>query len=258
MATSNKPTLLIISGGFHIPASYAKLSTALESAGYEVHIPRLTSCYQMRPPIGDLTSDSILIRGYVESLVRAGRTVVVIVHSYGGQVGTNALYGLELGKRSRQGLKGGVKTIIYMASYALTEGVAALDKAKEFGNMDLVPLVFDIAEDKSAVPCDARASFVDPSLDDAEASMYLSTLVRSNGRCFFQPLEHAAWREFPSVAYIYTTADMMVPIHYQKNIVEGVEKNGVKVQTFEMNTGHCPCLTDAQGVVDIVNSVVAD
>jgi hypothetical protein len=50
---------------------------------------------------------------------------------------------------------------------------------------------------------------------------------------------------------------MMVPLHYQQNIVEGVEKNGVNVQTFQLETGHCPFLTDAQGVVAIVNQVVS-
>lgn len=50
---------------------------------------------------------------------------------------------------------------------------------------------------------------------------------------------------------------MMVPLHYQQSVVEGVEKAGVKIETFELNTGHCPWLSDAKGVVDIVDRVVS-
>lgn len=200
-------------------------------------------------------SDTALIRGYVESLVGAGRTVVAIAHSYGGQVCSNALYDLGREGRASQGLKGGVSGLIYMCSYALHEGVAAMDKTKEFGNEDVIPLVFDIAEDETAIIRDARASFISPDIDDATAEAFLATLIRWNLKSVFQPTERAAWREIP-VTYIHTRVDMTVPLHYQKNIVENVEKAGVKVQTFELNTGHCPFLADSKSLVDIVNKVV--
>lgn len=40
---STKPVIVIISGGWHVPASYAKLTKALEAAGFEVHVPLLPS-----------------------------------------------------------------------------------------------------------------------------------------------------------------------------------------------------------------------
>ncbi|KAF7534853.1 hypothetical protein G7054_g5871 [Neopestalotiopsis clavispora] len=94
--------------------------------------------------------------------------------------------------------------------------------------------------------------------DAAEAGAYLSTLVRWNLHALFQPIRHAAWRDISPVAYIYTTADLLVPLHYQQSIVEDVAKEGVKMQTFELNTGHCPHLSDPQGVVDIVKKVLAE
>jgi hypothetical protein len=69
MATNNKSSLFIIRGAFHTPASYQKLITALDSDGYEVHVLLLPSCNQNRPPNADLTSDTDLVRGYVQSLV---------------------------------------------------------------------------------------------------------------------------------------------------------------------------------------------
>ncbi|RYO84051.1 hypothetical protein DL766_008226 [Monosporascus sp. MC13-8B] len=124
--------------------------------------------------------------------------------------------------------------------------------------MDLVPLAFDFAEDDSCAHRDPRPLLVGPgqSDDDADVEAYLKTPARWNGKCMYQATEHAAWCEIP-LAYIYTTADMTVPLDYQRNLVEGLEKAGRKVQTFELATGHCPNFTAPQGVVDVVNKVVS-
>lgn len=255
--SATKPTVVIIHGGWHVPESYEKLITALEDAGYEVHCPRLPSTNQTRPPNADLYSDSDLIRRYVSSLVRAGRTVVAIMHSYGGQVGTNALYGLYIGSRAAQGLRGGVSHLVYLTAYAVPEGTAMMDKVAEFGHNDLVPIAFDIdPEDKTCLNRNPKMLLVGESaVPEAEVDEYLGTLVRWNGNGMYQPSKHAAWHEVP-VSYIYTTADMTIPIDYQKNFVEGMEKAGRYVQTFELATGHCPHLTATQGVVAAINDIV--
>lgn len=125
MAVNTKPTILIIHGGWHTPESYNRLTDALEVSGYEVHVPRLTSANEVRPPNTDLSTDTAFILSYAESLIRAGRTILVIAHSYGGQVASNSLCGLGLEARSAKGLRGGVSDLIYMTGYAVPEGVAS-------------------------------------------------------------------------------------------------------------------------------------
>jgi hypothetical protein len=101
---------------------------------------------------------------------------VAIAHSYGGQVCTNALHGLGLQARSSQGLRGGVSALIYMASYALTEGLAGFDKTKEFDDMDIVPVVFDIADDQTSVVRNPKGALVDPGVDEAEAEEFFKNV----------------------------------------------------------------------------------
>ncbi|KAI0200501.1 Alpha/beta hydrolase fold-1 [Astrocystis sublimbata] len=256
-STKSKPTLVIVHGGGHVPASYEKMRAQLVSQGYEVHIPRLPSTNGMRPPNADLYSDSNLVRSYVESLVEAGRDVVAILHSYGGQVGTNALYGLGAQARQQQGLPGGISHLIYMTAYAVPEGNAMMNIVKRMNNMDLVPLVFDFADDDTCLFHNPKGIMVGPveDMDDAEVDAYLATFVRWNGKGMYQPIEHAAWRDIPT-SYVYTTNDTSVPIHYQEDFVAGLEKEGVKVQTFKLATGHCPHFTATTDMVDIVNKVV--
>jgi pimeloyl-ACP methyl ester carboxylesterase len=178
------------------------------------------------------------------------------MHSYGGQVGSDALVGLGSASRVAKGLLSGVSHLVYLAAFAVPEGTAMMDKVKEFGHMDLVPLAFNFAEDDTCLNNDPKTLLVGPSEVAAEeVDRYLATLVRWNGKAMYQPIKHAAWREIP-VAYIYSTSDMTVPLDYQKSFVEGMEKEGRQVQTFELATGHCPNLTATEGVVDVINKII--
>ncbi|KAI4204399.1 MAG: hypothetical protein LQ350_001156 [Teloschistes chrysophthalmus] len=250
--TSSKPTLVIISGGWHVPQSYAKLTNALQSAGFEVHVPRLPSMNEKRPPNTDLVDDTALIRSYVESLVKAGRIVIAIMHSYGGQVGTNALVGLGLANRA----SGGIAHLVYMSAFALPEGGSMVSKVKEFGHEHLLPLAFDFAEDDSCIDRDPKTLLVGPGIDAAEAEAYVASLVRWNGKAMYQALTNCAWREIP-VTYIYTKDDMTVPLDYQKSMTEYMQAEGQKVHTVELDTGHCPNVTMTQEVVQVILQVAA-
>jgi len=68
------------------------------------------------------------MRKYVGDLVDSGRTVTVVMHSYGGQVGTNALYDMGVESRSRENLSGGVSLLIYMCAFALPENGSLMKK----------------------------------------------------------------------------------------------------------------------------------
>ncbi|KAG6354626.1 hypothetical protein INS49_004644 [Diaporthe citri] len=215
MATTVRPTIIVrITCKLSAEdVCYGRLISALEASGYEVHCPRLLSVNEARPPNAGLSDDSALIRSYVESLVRAGRSVAAIGHSYGGQVISNALYGLGVDARAAKGLKGGVSHLIYMAAFAVPEGVAMMDKVEKFGNMDLVPIAFHFADDGTCVSGDPKTLLIGPGPSDAEVEAYMKTFVSEN----------AAWREIP-VAYIKASADMTVPVHYQQHFINEMEK----------------------------------
>lgn len=251
-----KPTIVLIHGGWHVPITYSKFTSSLRSAGYEVHVPRLPSTNEARPPNADLATDTTMIRGYVESLVDAGRPIIAIMHSYGGQVGTNALYGLGLNDRTqREGNKsGGVVHLIYMCAFALPEGGSMAGKVEEFGHEHLLPPALEFADDGSCVNHDPKTLLIGPGIDEVEADAYVSSLVRWNGKSLYQAVTHCAWREIP-VTYIYASQDMTLPLEYQKSMVERMQAEGQAVHTVELATGHCPNLTMTQEVVDIVTRI---
>jgi pimeloyl-ACP methyl ester carboxylesterase len=252
---ATKPTLVLISGAWHVPSTYSKLTDTLNVAGYEVHVPRLPSVNGTRPPNADLTTDTALIREYVENIINSGQTVIAIMHSYGGQVGTNALYGLGLDSCSQKGMTGGVSHLIYMCRWALPEGGSIMAKVREFGSEDLLhQKIFHFAEDGTCVNRNPKLFLIGRGVEDAEADSYLASLVRWNGNAMFQELTNCAWREIP-VTYIGTSQDMSVPVKYQKAMLERMRAEGREIHVVELDTGHCPNLTVTGNVVDVINDV---
>ncbi|KAI2467507.1 alpha/beta-hydrolase [Annulohypoxylon bovei var. microspora] len=246
MTTTTKPTLLFVHGGWHVPESYGKLTSALRSAGFEVHIPRHLSMNQSRPPNADLASDSELIRSHETSLVEAGRTV-----------GTNSLYGLSTNVRPAKGLAGGISHLIYMAAFALPEGKSMIDKVAEFDHMEKIPVAFGFDEDQSCVANYPKEGIIgEPyadKLDPEELKAYVASLIRWNGKCMYLPVENTpAWRDEAGLSYIYTLGDVTIPVDHQRNMVQYMEKEGKTVQTVELESGHSPNLTATKEVVDAV------
>jgi pimeloyl-ACP methyl ester carboxylesterase len=170
----------------------------------------------------------------------------------------NALHGLGVETRAAEGLKGGVAHLVNMVGYALQEGRSTVGKLKEFGNIDTMDLIFDVAEDQTIIPRDPRLLFGlrGPGIDEAEIEVYTKSLCRWHGKTMFQPLECAAWREIP-VTYIHAKADISVSPPEQQSMVEELGKTSRKVKTFTIESGHCPNLTAVQGVVDAVNRVAS-
>ncbi|CAO2657981.1 Nn.00g072410.m01.CDS01 [Neocucurbitaria sp. VM-36] len=181
------------------------------------------------------------------------------MHSYGGQVGANALHGLALKDRAKPELRGGISNLIYLIACAVTEGKAIINMVKHHGHEELMPLAFDFADDMSYVSRDPKTLLVsaDSGIVEKEVEAYLSTLVRWNGQCMYQSMdtERAAWRDIP-VTYTHTTKDMTIPLDYQKWLVQEMNKEGVAVQTASLESGHCPHLTAAGGIPGIVENVV--
>ncbi|KAK1140231.1 hypothetical protein N8T08_010528 [Aspergillus melleus] len=253
--SASKPEIVLIGGAWHYPESYAKFRTSLESQlGLPVHIPQLTTMNGARPPTADLYTDTAAIRQFVTGLADEGRSLVVLMHSYGGQVGTNALTGLGADARKQQGLSGGVSQLIYICAHALSEGQSVFKVIEQSGHGEIIPFMFDYAEDGTCLPRDAKG-VVGPGLSDEELEAFLASLGRWNSKTFGQPIERCAWRDIP-VSYIHTLNDSVLPLAYQKAFVGGMEAAGRRVRVFDVETGHCPTITMPEEVAKIVQQVV--
>ncbi|OJZ89217.1 hypothetical protein ASPFODRAFT_129226 [Aspergillus luchuensis CBS 106.47] len=259
--TTTHPTIVLVPGAWHQPSSYSLFTTALRRLGYEVHVPRLLTLNGSRPPNAGLEEDSDLVRNYVESLVSAGREVLVLLHSYGGQVGTNALSdGLGINSRRAEGLPGGIVQLVYISGFAVTEGTSMMDVVFANGHGEFMDVAFDFADDRTCLPRDSSILVVGPTQrSDEETAAYFSTLKRWNGKGFDGKLQHVAWRPeeggIPNIAYICAKHDMTVPYDYQKGFIKTMQDAGCQVRTWELESGHSSMFTQCDEVVKIVHEL---
>lgn len=90
---SQQPAVLIVHGAFHVPQHFDHLASLLRRAGYQVDVPALPSVGVEQDPGNALELDAGFLFDRLEELVGGkGRDVVVLMHSYGGQVMLMSLF----------------------------------------------------------------------------------------------------------------------------------------------------------------------
>ena len=117
-----KPTILFVHGSWHTPAHFQIVQNVFEQAGYETRCPRQPSVGNL-PPLG-LMDDAKCIADELAQLVQnQEKDVIIVAHSYGGIVATQGVED-HLGKtvRERNGRKGGLIRIIYLAAFLVPVG----------------------------------------------------------------------------------------------------------------------------------------
>ncbi|WP_425648633.1 alpha/beta fold hydrolase [Agrobacterium radiobacter] len=110
VAQPAKPTVVLVHGAFANSSSWNGVTRILQKDGYRV--------VAAANPLRSVSSDAAYISDVVASI---GGPVVLVGHSYGGQVITTAANGRD-----------NVKSLVYVAAFAPDEGEAAADLAGKF------------------------------------------------------------------------------------------------------------------------------
>jgi pimeloyl-ACP methyl ester carboxylesterase len=119
-----KPSIVFVQGSFQTPVVYQKLKDGLEGKGYSVFYHVLPSCTGTDSPgfpKVTLTDNAASVREVLVPLVEVdNELVVVVMHSYGGLIGSEAVTeDLSFFWRRQPGLKGGVIHLYYFTSFVL-------------------------------------------------------------------------------------------------------------------------------------------
>jgi pimeloyl-ACP methyl ester carboxylesterase len=134
--------IVLVQGSFQIPSVYQKLTDDLKNSGYPTFHPSLPSCSNTTNadfPSKTLDDDTEAVRKVVERLVQdEGKKVLVVMHSYGGLVGSNAISKeLSYLHREAAGEPGGVVHLFYLAAFVLAEGQSVMGAFGESPNNDV-------------------------------------------------------------------------------------------------------------------------
>ncbi|KAI4170023.1 MAG: hypothetical protein LQ343_005272 [Gyalolechia ehrenbergii] len=237
-------TILLIQGSFQIPQVYDNLTRGLSAQGYQTIHPQLPSCtdvYSPDFPQRSLADDAAAI---YEKLLQAvedqGKTVLVVMHSYGGLVGGEAVpEELTYPARQARGKPGGIVHFFFYSAFLLDEGQSVLSAFGESPNNDVKP------DGRFYLLNGAEKLYND--LPPSEASLWASRLIPQSHKVEETQLTRAAWRYVPST-YLICEGDQAAPPQYQEMFAE---KAGATVE--RCSSGHSPHLGQPQMLVQKVH-----
>lgn len=170
------PAIVIVHGAWHTPQHYQQVVSHLIDHGFkDVHCPRLPSAFDKLPlpPTANLKHDTLEIKQKIQGLVNQDKNVIVLMHSYGGVVGGNALEDLLAPQRQTKGLKGGVIHIIYMSAFVQPAGSRLVDPF----NGQMPPWMDEDIENDIVHMQNPRQAFYNHVESDAEAQKWLDLTV---------------------------------------------------------------------------------
>lgn len=117
--STEKPIFVLAPGAWHTPDCYEILEGKLRAQGYETRAVAYPSV-GAEPPNKGLYDDAAALRAEIEVHANQGRQVIVVVHSYGGLVGAEAVKGLGYKQRKAEGKTGGVTLLVYLAAFVVS------------------------------------------------------------------------------------------------------------------------------------------
>ncbi|KAK0370991.1 hypothetical protein CLIM01_11641 [Colletotrichum limetticola] len=252
------PTVVFTPGAWHGPQSFDLVRAGLTLKGYESEAITLPSVGAEPATVG-LEQDAAVLRSTIETLADAGKEVVVVVHSYGGMVGGNAIEGLGYKQRAANNEKGGVIMLVYLAAFAAPNATSLLDMLSGeylpwmrvevsffFDTLTLEP------SDSGPLPPSLMSLFythVNPVLK-AKA---IAELSWQSARVFSDPATYEPWNNGIEVMYFHTEQDQAIPLATQEAMAAQFPTG---YTTFYANTSHSPFLSRPDLVIEGVELAV--
>ncbi|KAK4503867.1 hypothetical protein PRZ48_004782 [Zasmidium cellare] len=243
--------IVIVHGSWHTPQHYTLLTSALKSKGFaNVQCPRLPSAVDKLPipPNANLANDTLEIHQQVESLADAGHPILLILHSYGGVVGGNALNDLLWPQRQAANKPGGVVHLVYAAAFIIPANTSLLTPFD--GNM--VPWLDEDTVNGTIEHPDPREANYNDIKDDAKAQEWLdmcvlcpASVVRDETSS--DPYEHIG--KGVDATYLVCKGDTRLTMAAQEKMAELL---GEKRVMMYCEAGHCPMITQPGILAEVV------
>jgi pimeloyl-ACP methyl ester carboxylesterase len=232
MPESSKPTIVLVHGAWADASSWNSVIVPLQAEGFTV----------LAPPneLRGLTADAAYIGSFLAQ--RTTGPVVLVGHSYGGAVITNAG---ELG--------GDVKALVYVDAFIPDEGETVVSILEGSGSALAVAdptTVLDLAGYPGA-PAGAAEAFLKPEIVHSAFAQDLSekdrwTIVATQRPASLvanvTPSGVPAWKSIPSWA-VLGTDDLVIPIVTQRSMAERARATITEVEASHVSMVSHPEVT---------------
>ncbi|KAJ5982596.1 hypothetical protein N7451_012696 [Penicillium sp. IBT 35674x] len=230
-------------GGLEPPGIYSEFQSHLLARGIHSEAVQHPST-GAEPATKTLADDVSHLRDKLLALCDAGRSVVIVAHSYGGVVASAAVKGLEKSPQHSENDCGRVLMVIYLAAFVIPEGKCLLDVM----GGQLLPWI-QTSENRAYCAIGSEGAFHD--LVPSKREQLYSKLTHNSLPIFSGKASHEPWHGM-STAYVLCEEDKMLPLAFQEHMVEMLGTSHV----FRLKTSHHPFLSMPDQVVHIIESLI--
>jgi len=227
-----KPTIVLVHGAWADASSWDGVISRLQADGYTVIAPA--------NPLRSLLGDAAYVRSVVESI---RGPVVLVGHSYGGAVITNAATGLR-----------NVKALVYIDAFVPTRGESVLALASKYPGSELPTAIREVpysdgGNDKGVdvyiTPARFRAVFA-ADVPAAAAALMAVTQRPVTLAALTQPSGTPAWKRIPSW-YLVGLQDKAIPPATQEFMAARAHSH-----TVEIDSSHASLVSHPGAVAKLI------
>ncbi|MFI2362943.1 alpha/beta fold hydrolase [Promicromonospora sp. NPDC019610] len=229
----DKPTIVLVHGAFADSSGWSGVTERLQDRGY----PVLAFSNPLRGP----TSDSEYLRLFLDTIEGP---IVLVGHSYGGAVITNAATGDE-----------DVEALVYVAAFALAEGETVADANALGGGPPPVVIDHLVLRPYPGAPEGDADAYIDP---EWYPRLFAQDLPRDTARVMatsqrpatlsslVTPSGPPAWEDIPSW-YVVAKNDRIIPPQAERAMAERAGST-----TVELKSSHVAMISQPGAVTRVI------
>jgi pimeloyl-ACP methyl ester carboxylesterase len=217
----------------------------------------------MHIPPADLDDDIVFIRRHAKALIDDGQDLIVVLHSYGGVVGSYSFVDFPAPAAADHAVGGCLRAIVYMAAFMPLAGEGLNDILLPiFGPPKGPPPFVQVDKERGldVLPVEAAAEYfyqdctkeeqqraaalLTPQSSDAPQDAPKRSAVLTElgvtGPHALPELKMSYTRKGVQVVYLYCDLDAGLTLPLQEMMVGRVKKLGVDVYEKHIQAGHSP------------------
>lgn len=259
---NQKPAIVIACGAWHVPAHYEPMAKPLREAGFQVFVPQHQSIGIAKDPGNALQNDAAALARVIEHNARLRRDVILLMHSYGGIAGSEAVGILKENRAENR-----IKRLVFLAAHVIDKDVSFLGSGRSVPNVDIneVKLAHSHLDIDTYVRSqDGMTMHMKPyeryyhevSPEDAEPAINL--LQRMAASAFETSTRYAGWRDYGiPCTYIKCSQDTAVSPSMCDTYIAKMKDAGVQVDVETIEAGHCAHFTAPSAVVGVIEKAAS-